>query len=237
MLENIQPPEPFDRSTGAELDLHSIFYTIQGEGPFSGCPALFVRLAGCNLQCPFCDTEYTSGRQRYSIELIFDKIVTSMPLLCKLVVITGGEPLRQNIAPLIGMLVRLGLTVQIESNGVLAIPDALCLLLETPHVKLIVSPKTSKVNALTAVYATAFKYVLEHGQIDPEDGLPLLALGHKAAPRVARPPDGFRGEIYINPMDAQDPAENERNMLAVRDVSLKHGYRLGLQIHKLINVA
>jgi 7-carboxy-7-deazaguanine synthase len=237
MLENIQPPEPFDRSTGSELDLHSIFYTIQGEGPFSGCPALFVRLAGCNLQCPFCDTEYTSGRHRVTLEQLMDKVYTTMPLACKLVVLTGGEPLRQNIAPFIALLARGGIMVQIESNGVLAIPDALALLLETPYVKLIVSPKTQKVSELTAVYATAFKYVLEHSQIDPEDGLPLLALGHKAKPRVARPPTGFRGEIYINPMDAQDPDENRRNVIAVRESSLKFGHRLGLQIHKLIDVA
>lgn len=236
MLENIQPPEPFDRSTGTELDLHSMFYTIQGEGPFSGCPSLFIRLAGCNLQCPWCDTEYTKGRQRVTIEQIMDKALTTMPPTCKLIVLTGGEPLRQNIAPLIATLARMGLMVQIESNGVLPITDELALLLETPYVKLIVSPKTSKISELTAVYATAFKYVLEAGQIDPADGLPLLALRHKAKPRVARPPDGFRGEIYINPMDAQDENANRQNLIAVRESALTYGHRLGLQVHKIIHV-
>src|SRR3954467_9071958 len=50
------------RSDGNSLSIHSIFYTLQGEGPYSGCPAVFMRLAGCNLQCPGCDTDYTSGQ-------------------------------------------------------------------------------------------------------------------------------------------------------------------------------
>ena len=47
---------------GASLQVNSVFHTIQGEGPFAGSPSVFVRLSGCNLQCPACDTEYTEGR-------------------------------------------------------------------------------------------------------------------------------------------------------------------------------
>ena len=63
MQRNTQPAEKQVKSSGLILAINSIFYTIQGEGPFAGSPAVFVRLAGCNLQCPMCDTEYTSRQQ------------------------------------------------------------------------------------------------------------------------------------------------------------------------------
>jgi len=59
---NQQKPEPRAKGDGSILDFHSMFFTIQGEGPFAGHRSIFVRLAGCNLQCPGCDTEYTQGR-------------------------------------------------------------------------------------------------------------------------------------------------------------------------------
>jgi 7-carboxy-7-deazaguanine synthase len=100
------------------LDVHSIFYTIQGEGPFSGFPAVFIRLAGCNLQCPHCDTEYTQGRRLAYPEVVAEYVSTlSQPR--GLVVITGGEPFRQNLTKLLQCLSDYRLLVQIESNGTL----------------------------------------------------------------------------------------------------------------------
>ena len=52
MAINIQPIEKRELSTDGSVQVHSIFYTLQGEGPFAGQPAVFVRLAGFNLQCP-----------------------------------------------------------------------------------------------------------------------------------------------------------------------------------------
>ena len=61
--------KPVLNETGLSLQVNSIFYTIQGEGPFAGRPAIFIRLAGCNLQCPGCDTEYTK-RQTMTVDEI-----------------------------------------------------------------------------------------------------------------------------------------------------------------------
>ena len=65
---NGQPIEKVQRTFDGTLEVHSIFKTIQGEGPFCGTPAVFIRLAGCNLQCPWCDTclLYTSPSPRDS---------------------------------------------------------------------------------------------------------------------------------------------------------------------------
>lgn len=221
---------------GEQLDIIEVFSTIQGEGPYAGYPAVFVRLAGCNLQCPWCDTQYTEGRKMRSVNDIVTDVLETRPRHTRLVVITGGEPLRQNIAPLAALLVNEGFNVQIESNGVFAPNMALRLLLLTPHVMLVVSPKTNKINEGIWHYAKAFKYVIEDGKQSDEDGLPTVALGHKATPQVARPPVAFTGQIYVNPMDSKDPQANSNNLAACVSASLKFGYVLGLQMHKIINL-
>lgn len=235
---NQQKPEPRVEHghDGQVLDLIEVFHTIQGEGPFAGYPSVFVRLAGCNIQCPWCDTQYTAGRHNVSIDDLIVEILDKRPRYTKLVVITGGEPLRQNIAPLVAECLHQGLQVQIESNGILPLPGPLRLLLETPRVHLVVSPKTSKIASTIHQYATAFKYVVQDGEQSGEDGLPTVALGHKAAPQVARPPADYKGPIYVNPMDAKDPQANSNNMAAAVSASIQFGYILGLQMHKIINL-
>src|SRR6202012_6048960 len=59
---NEQKPIAADYNSDGTVDVHSIFKTIQGEGPYCGERALFIRLYGCNLRCPGCDTEYTATR-------------------------------------------------------------------------------------------------------------------------------------------------------------------------------
>lgn len=237
---NIQKPEPRVKGDGQVLDFHSMFYTIQGEGPFAGHPAIFIRLAGCNLQCPGCDTEYTFGREAWDINRICDAALSIAKgnAGCDLVVITGGEPLRQVIGPLIYKLTwLLNFKVQIESNGVFAPDPELQTMLSWTdgRVSLVVSPKTSKINDEAASFASAFKYVLDHRSVDPEDGLPMLALGHPAKTGVARP--RFGRPIYVNPFDAGDVEENKKNLAAVVASCMKYGYIAGVQMHKIMNLA
>lgn len=238
-MTNTQTPEPRIKGDGDVLDVHSIFYTIQGEGPFAGRTAVFIRLAGCNLQCPGCDTEYTEGRKIVSIDWIQGAVLAAWINVTKvrpLVVITGGEPLRQPIGWLCDGLCARGYDVQIESNGVFAPDSVLEARLLSREVMLTISPKTTRVHPRSAELATAFKYVLDMGSVDPRDGLPVKALDHPASTGVARPPKGFLGEIYLNPFDTKDPAHNAANLGAVVKSCLKFGYRCGIQLHKLIGV-
>ena len=103
---------------GNYLDVQDIFFTLQGEGPNVGMPAIFIRLGGCNLACEFCDTEFESYNRLTLIEIL-DKIKDILQKKPKtpLVVITGGEPMRQPIAKLCQKLQDLNLLVQIETNG------------------------------------------------------------------------------------------------------------------------
>jgi organic radical activating enzyme len=153
-----------------------------------------------------------------------------------LIVITGGEPLRQPIGGLCDLLSICGYRVQIESNGVFPPGSTLEYLCLTGKVSLIISPKTTRIHPASAGLAVAFKYVLSADSIDPNDGLPIKALDHPASTGVARPPEGFKGEIYLNPFDAKNETDNALNLSAVVNSCLKYGHRCGIQLHKLINV-
>lgn len=228
---NIQPIEKAEHRDDASLDVHSIFYTIQGEGPLTGHPAIFVRLAGCNLQCPKCDTDYTSKRERMTPEAIVREVQRQHPGP-RLVVITGGEPFRQAIGLLTQLLEDTGYQIQIETNGTLPPPSGLA-----ASTWVVVSPKTGKVHPATAAAAVAWKYVLSADKVDPEDGLPTHALDHTASPRLARPPENFPiGAVYVQPCDEKLPHLNGRNIGKVQRVCMRHGYTLQLQLHKIIGV-
>jgi 7-carboxy-7-deazaguanine synthase len=237
--------------TSTQLDVHSIFYTIQGEGPFCGTPCVFLRLAGCNLRCPACDTEYTEGRYDANIEFIVkaigwarvkgivgDHAIGDELAPGGLVVITGGEPFRQELGPLLQLLEETGYYVQIETNGTLK--PSFHYYNRNPHERqgtyIVCSPKSGRVHPQVWEEACCAKYVMEVGNTLEEDGLPLTALMHSASPHVARPPKGWTRPIYLQPMDAKDEITNATNVAAVRRSCMKHGYILQLQIHKLIGV-
>src|ERR1700678_1676200 len=98
------------------LQLAEIFYSIQGEGMWTGTPAVFVRLAGCNLACDFCDTDYSLKFLAGVDEVV--RAVRTEGGDCPMVILTGGEPLAQAETPaLIDALRRDGRRVHIESNG------------------------------------------------------------------------------------------------------------------------
>lgn len=227
---NEQPTEKTDLQISGSLDVFDIFDTIQGEGPFSGQRALFIRLAGCNLQCPGCDTDYTSQRKRHTVLQLFTEIKETVapPYL---IVLTGGEPFRQNITPLANMLIDYGYRVQVETNGTLA-PDSLL----DANVVIVCSPKTGTINPQTRKRMDALKYVVHADSISRVDGLPFRALDHSVAPYVARPPEGFTGPIYIQPEDSYDEAQNKLNTDAAVNSCCCFGYILQLQIHKLVGV-
>ena len=102
------------------LLVNEIFYSIQGESIYSGRPCIFVRLTGCNLRCSYCDTRY-AYEQGVNMELteIINRISAHK---CRLVEITGGEPLLQSQTPiLIYKLLENGYEVMLETNGSLDI--------------------------------------------------------------------------------------------------------------------
>ena len=190
------------------LQLAEIFYSIQGEGMWTGTPAVFVRLAGCNLACDFCDTDY-------SIEVFRERGWMSSSSVrelggdCPMVILTGGEPLAQaETAALIEALRKDGRRVHIESNGTIysELPD---------DVWLCVSPK-ERVDPRMAARANEAKLIVDERV--PEEHLPLFA----DKPTILLQPEGNR------------PA----NVAIALEYAKAHPqrFRLSLQTHKLIGV-
>lgn len=225
---------------GASLRVQEIFKTVQGEGPHAGRPAIFIRLAGCNLRCTFCDTDFESGYEnKLTIVQIMERIAAAkQDANVSLVVITGGEPLLQNIVPLIRLLRRSTYDVQIETAGTVWLPDLDQLLFFLGADSLVCSPKTAKIHPSVARMCSHWKYIVSETNISDEDGLPNMSTQPgtaKEAP-LFRPEHDFHGVIWVQPLDSGDATQNIKNLYAAIESSMKFGYRLSVQIHKVIGL-
>jgi len=113
------------------LKVNEIFYSIQGEAGYAGLPCIFIRLTGCNLRCEYCDTTYAYEEGKsFSIQEILERIQS---FNCRLVEITGGEPLLQrDTTGLVSALLQEGYQVLVETNGsknIDILPDgAICIM-------------------------------------------------------------------------------------------------------------
>lgn len=189
------------------LQLAEIFYSIQGEGAFSGTPAVFVRLAGCNLACDFCDTDY-SLKFFASVDDVVAR-VRELGGACPMVILTGGEPLAQReTLLLIDALRAAGKRVHIESNGTM--------FAELPaDVWLCVSPK-ERVDKRMAQRANEVKLIVDNRV--PEEHLPL-----------------FTGKSPVLLQPEGNKAKNVEIALEYAKAHPER-FRISLQTHKLIGV-
>lgn len=103
--------------------VNEIFYSLQGEGLWTGTPMVFVRLSGCNLHCPFCDTAHQEGVPM-SAGAILDK-VREVGGGCRIICLTGGEPLLQADEDLIEAFSLVGFSVHVETNGTFPLPPGI----------------------------------------------------------------------------------------------------------------
>lgn len=229
---NQQPTEHIDHDDGSALDVIEIYHTIQGEGPFVGWPAVFVRLAGCTLQCPLCDTNYTEGRNRIETLSLVTAIRAATRKNTKLVVITGGEPFRQTIGPFVKELINCGYKVQIETNGTVY-DESMKVAWFNPALTIVCSPKT-KVHHLLYPHISCYKYVLSADRIDVRDGLPTHVLGLNTRPD--RPHSGFFGRVYVQPADVSDYKMTFDNITTCVNVCQEFGYILSVQVHKVVRI-
>jgi 7-carboxy-7-deazaguanine synthase len=204
-----------------------VFYTLQGEGANAGRPAVFCRFAGCNLWsgreadraeaiCRFCDTEFVGtdgpgGGKFASAEAVAAAVAARWPPADppgrRLVVCTGGEPLLQLDAPLVGALHDAGFEVAVETNGTIEPPpgiDWLC-----------VSPKAGA--PLVATSGDELKLIY------PQEG---------AEP--ARYESLRFTHFFLQPMDG--PAREENTQAALRFCLAHPRWRLSLQTHKLLGI-
>ena len=150
--------------------------------------------------------------------------------------------MRQNIAPLCHALINAQHKVQIETAGSFwldAWPDNL----KTARydIDIIVSPKTALINSFIRDNAEGWKYIIScAASFDPHDGLPIYdtqSLTRPYARPLAKPPHGFPpSRVYLQPMDEEDAAKNYANRGLCAEIAKKRGYRVSLQVHKILGV-
>jgi 7-carboxy-7-deazaguanine synthase len=198
------------------LEITEIFSSLQGEGPFAGRPAVFVRLAGCIPPfCDWCDTpQALGGGQPLAVEDI-KSAVDQHPE--KLVVITGGEPFRQwdaGLKRLVHALQASGRKVQYETSGKAGIP--------ANHGGFVVcSPKPIHSPELTSALVSrvdAFKFVID------ADIRPVLRFVEVHAVDPAK--------VWLMPLGALRQEQMHR-MAMVWDLCVRHGFNFSPRLHIL----
>ena len=225
------------------FNLHSIFHTLQGEGPFAGQPAIIVRLAGCNLRCWWCDTEFDEGAQVIETDDLADRLLQmSRQTGCAFVVITGGEPMLQALNAIIDHPLLKYFKFQIETAGSYWPIGGLT---NKPrgaqNVSIVCSPKTPTIvrelrNDIE--YDVYWKYIVRSAEPCFEDGLPQTSTQNKdRSALLFRPPMTDRSRIYIQACDENDEVTNQTNLICAMRIALRHGYKLSIQQHKLLGLA
>lgn len=192
--------------------INEIFYSLQGEGFHTGTPAVFVRFSGCNLRCAFCDTQHQSGVM-LSLQEIVDEI--NKYSIAYLVVLTGGEPsLFIDEAFVAALKKKTGKKIAIETNGTRSLPHNLDWVTFSPK--------------------SAFK----GGDIEPCvltccDELKVVYLGQDLAQY-----DIIQTENrFLQPCFCEDEAQWRTNMNACVEAVMRYsGWRLSLQVHRVLNI-
>lgn len=229
---------PFNQD-GNVLRINEVFYTLQGEGPDSGRPSIFVRLSKCNLRCYFCDTEFEKGEDRELNGLVEQVLTLARQYGCRLVVITGGEPLLQNIVPFVRRMNEFGLQCSIETAGTVILPDLHEVFDPMRSIKgnlIVCSPKTPRIHPQIERLVGAWKYVVTCEDGTENWGLPTFSTQQQGRRVNVFVPMHPVVEIYVSPMDEGIGYRNHKNREHARDLALKHGYRLSLQVHKIVEV-
>jgi len=187
--------------------VNEIFSSIQGEGFWTGLPVTFIRFAGCNLACDFCDTDY-SLKETLTVDEILKRL-ENYP--ARVVILTGGEPLIHPLIPLLKRLRSSHFSIHLETNGTFPVPEGF-------FDWVAVSPKTDdpivrKCNEL--------RVLLKKGEIPRDFG--IRADHYFVSP--VNPP--------LNNLQKID-RENFRYCL---DYVLRHpNWRLSVQLHKYLDI-
>lgn len=200
------------------MKINEIFYSLQGEGRYTGTPAVFVRLAGCNLRCWFCDTDFESGE-----EMSEDQVVESvLRYPTRYVVLTGGEPTLQLTASLCDKLHAQGRYLMMETNGTRELPEGCQIDWITCSPKLIeVDGGGRRLASIRLRHIDELKVVFEDS---PSQDMAL----YKSIPA---------DEYRLQPCDTGDPLVNQSILNKTIQYILQHPeWKLSLQTHKILQV-
>jgi len=201
---------PTFSNSNQKYRINEIFCSLQGEGQHTGMAAVFVRFAGCNLKCDFCDTDFQVKQEMTAQEIVNAVKGHQTPF----VILTGGEPALQVDDKLIESLHKAGKEIHIETNGKLPLPAAIdwvtC------------SPKSPNLEDLHIGHVDELKVVYT-GQCMDE---------YSAMIAYFKP-----SSLRLQPCDTGNAQKNtELTQEAIQFIIDHPQWRLSLQTHKLINI-
>ena len=212
------------------MKVNEIFYSLQGEGVYTGTAAVFLRLSGCNMKCWFCDTKGHEQGTEMTEEEIAER-VSQYP--ARHIVITGGEPTMQLNARLTRLLHEKGFFIQIETNGALPLKDG------TEVDWITCSPKGNEIK-IQRIDELKLLFIKEYLEKYKEV---------KASQRCLQPLDEGGQEVQTLASQAGSSPRLRRAELGSSRFASSRGvqevisyikehpqWRLSLQTHKLINI-
>lgn len=194
------------------MKVNEIFYSLQGEGRFTGTPAIFIRLSGCNLNCPFCDTKHQTYKE-YTKEEIAQEIAFYK---ARHIVFTGGEPSLQLTWDIVNYFQRLDYYIQVETNGTRELPCNIDWVTCSPkdefnRIAKVAKIKQKKIDEIKVVF---------DGKIAPSKYLQLNAQYY-----------------YLQPCDVGDKERNAEIIRQCVDYIREYPeWRLSLQTQKIIDI-
>lgn len=192
------------------MRINEIFYSLQGEGFFTGVPSIFIRFAGCNLKCPFCDTQHEPYEEMNTQDML--EKIKDYPV--HHIVFTGGEPSLQLTVDICRQLKAAGYDIQVETNGTHELPSG-CIDWVT------CSPKDAycKNAEVRLGHIDEVKVVFD-GSVDVDRYLAIDARCYS-----------------LQPCDTGDEMRNKEITRKCVEYILAHPkWRLSLQTHKLLKI-
>lgn len=191
------------------MRVNETFLSLQGEGYFTGTAAFFLRLSGCNLACPFCDTQHQSFVEMTEEEIV-EEASRHKP---RHIVITGGEPALQLTESLVDKLHAAGFFIQVETNGTLPLPEGIDWVTCSPKGDFPQFP----VDELKVLFM---------GDVTDPEAIISPLLGKESGVK-----------LYLQPLDTGNEKQNRTILRSCINYVLQHPWwSLSLQTHKIVGI-
>ncbi|WP_293446536.1 7-carboxy-7-deazaguanine synthase QueE [Persephonella sp.] len=208
-----------------KLKVVEIFRTVEGEGKWVGLPVSFIRLEGCNLRCPWCDTPYSyDGKSFQEIEI--DSLVSEVEKIgLKRVCITGGEPfLTPQLPDLVKRFLEKDFTVLVETNGTLWIEDIKSIKNDRLFITCSPKPPSYFIHPELIPFITELKFVVD-------ESLHISHIINKKTEKI------LKNDFVVLQPESNRP-EMVKKALHLQDQILKAGYesRIIPQCHKILGL-
>lgn len=194
----------------AKYKVNEIFYSLQGEGRWGGRAAIFVRFSGCNLKCPFCDTDFRAFTLMGEQDILRE--MQALSDACRFVVFTGGEPTLQVDEALVSLLKEHGYYIAMETNGTHLVPAGIDWVTCSPKSQFVDHGK------VVLTHASEVKVVFDGKHEVSDQGID--------APYY-----------YVQPCDVGNEEKNvEILKQTIRFVEEHPKWQLSIQLHKVLNI-